>query len=125
MYFIRDYLTGIGTTAMPRCPIASTDRTPKITLSLETCSSARGVFDTMRRCHVAALSARQSTSYCVSAPAPGGVSHSRFVELSRSLVRTLTFVGGGGAEARVASVAAFTAATRATYWKSTNFGRSP
>ena len=106
------YLSGSGTTGKLRCPAASTARTPNMTLSFETFRVARvPLLTDWAYSQSAALVKRQTTSYDA-APADG--SQVNVVSFSRFFVSNFTFVGGGGADANDASVAAFSRATCST-----------
>src|ERR1019366_1956183 len=106
------YLSGSGTTGKLRCQVASTARTPNITLSFETSRVARVPLLTVwTYSQSAAFVARQTTSW---AAPPADGSHVRVVSFSRSLVSIFTAAGGAGADASEARVAAFSRATLAT-----------
>src|SRR3989442_2491486 len=117
------YLCGVGTTGKLLCPLLSTERTAKITLSFEISIFAirRWFFpDSMSKnftCilgstfHGPASVARDRIS---SSTEPVEGVHASTVLLSSSLIASFTFCGGAGASASDASVAAFRRATLAT-----------
>src|ERR1051325_2602799 len=107
------YLSGSGITIRLLWPLASTERTPKITLSLE---SGRSIFVSVVRTESSSEKSgsvvlRHRTSYAV---APGAVFHSILESFSNCLVKRWTSAGGAGDEASAAKVAAFNRATFAT-----------
>src|SRR5580698_11427740 len=103
--------SGKGTTGKLRCPSASTALTAKMTLSLESFSVMRNALPAFSTCsHSGLVVARHKTSYPVARP-PGDASQVSVESLSKSLVTRCTFVGGAGANANDASVAAFSRAT--------------
>src|SRR5690242_7741300 len=107
------YLSGSGITIRLLWPFASTDRTPKITLSLESRRSTFGseVRSKFYSAKSASVVLRQSTSYAV---APGAGFHSILESFSNRLVNKWTSAGGAGDEASDANVAAFRRVTFAT-----------
>src|SRR5712691_8255667 len=117
------YLSGVGTTGKLLCPLPSTERTAKITLSFEISMFARRRWffpDSMSMnftCvlgstfHGPASVARDRIS---SSTEPAEGIHASAVLLSSSLISIFTFCGGAGANASEASVAAFSRATLAT-----------
>src|SRR5258707_7392414 len=104
------YLSGSGITIRLLWPLASTDRTPKITLSLESVTSTFGsvVRSKFSSGKSASVVLRQSTSYAV---APGAGFHSILESFSNCLVNKLTSLGGAGDVGKLARVAAFRRAT--------------
>src|SRR5215469_4424614 len=100
---------------MLRCPAAPTDRTPNTTLSFEIGTFMLVAVPALNDIvHPGASVSRQTTSYVAPAGIPAGALQISSVLLSRLFVRTWTSRGAPGAEASVASVAAFIRATFAT-----------
>src|SRR5215468_2870331 len=109
----RFHLCGCGITTRLRCPLPSTARIPKITLSFDSENFARDTFPTAATCSQWGCSVvRISTSY--PPDPPGEASQVSVVSFSRLRVIKRGFAGGAGAEASEARVAALRRATSAT-----------
>src|SRR5437762_8070991 len=94
------------------CPLASTERTAKITLSLEMGRVACVTLPTdLAFCQSAASVARHRIS---KPTAPAADSQVNVESFCSCLVSSFTLAGAAGADARAARVAEFTRATLAT-----------
>src|SRR5262249_41382758 len=119
------YRSGTGTMGRPRWPASSTACTAKMTLSLEKGSvTFRPLLTDCACSQSGAEVARHRISYATARPSVPASQESveSFVSF---FVSRHTFCGAAGADARLASVAAFIRATLATYSKLANFGKSP